>query len=499
VATIKLPPGLRSANFIIFGLITLMMPSLGLAFGVQNMSTFAKRGKGQWHSAARANALCMVVRSAAWEPAAGDHVAHVLASFPPSKESQADEAQQPGATPVHVRIFQSNWRKAGVWDYEPLGSGQACKIYGCCQLPEGYELARVPGHATIEHPTTELPCISVVGTYDLLKILIALAQMVYAVLTLYEARGDQIKRFGYAAFGLTVAPYAVMSFFNLASGLVSPEFPLMYMVESSVMAEARIRPGAFFEGMVGRVVEDEGAEIKIIGKQPYLNALTRPVAFQDDGAGSLSIVSGGDTVLTEEQAKELPGKAFSQSETATPEQIVLLRQLRMAPRGNVVNDPNTESILFVPWCPPLRCTGDVGAGQEYSAEQAGWHAGLRSWVVVFKEEARAARKVIVAVRITVLAVIAAQIAIVGGLSGFRAGSSTLAQRAWIMAWLGTGQAFAIMYLLWMKFLDRIEAALGDNTLFVFLFGAVVCSVPAIGGFVVVGQMIHGYGICSQIE
>jgi hypothetical protein len=44
-------------------------------------------------------------------------------------------------------------------------------------------------------------------------------------------------QFGYAGFDLTVAPYAIVSLLNLLGSLLCPEFPAIYMIESSIMEE----------------------------------------------------------------------------------------------------------------------------------------------------------------------------------------------------------------------------------------------------------------------
>lgn len=77
------------------------------------------------------------------------------------------------------------------------------------------------------------------SNYNLAKTLVALFQTSYAASTLYRARGNQIDIFGYAAFGLTVTPYLMMSVLNLLASLICPEYPAMFLVESADMREAR--------------------------------------------------------------------------------------------------------------------------------------------------------------------------------------------------------------------------------------------------------------------
>lgn len=118
--------------------------------------------------------------------------------------------------------------------------------------------------------------VTICSNYNAVKILVSLAQSIYSCVTLYQTRGDQLSQFGYAAFGLTVAPYAFMSIINLLGSLMCPEYPALYLVESEAMREARqaqeMQEGqeeqepqtreaqeqncCFFEGTVGKLNVD---------------------------------------------------------------------------------------------------------------------------------------------------------------------------------------------------------------------------------------------------
>jgi hypothetical protein len=77
--------------------------------------------------------------------------------------------------------------------------------------------------------------------------MISLVQAVWASITLYQARGDQIDQYSYAAFGLTVAPYAWMSVVNIVANLLTPEYPCLFLVRTPLMDRAEA-DGGFFEG-----------------------------------------------------------------------------------------------------------------------------------------------------------------------------------------------------------------------------------------------------------
>jgi hypothetical protein len=131
---------------------------------------------------------------------------------------------------------------------------RGCKVHGYSSIPAGYELAYVPSDAkvTIRHNLVDQDRENFSGTpiqvsfsYSLTKAVAGLGQTLYAALTLYRTRGDQIEEFGYAAFGLTVIPYFIMSILNLMAQVATPEFPAFYLVHSKEMDEARSDLGRY--------------------------------------------------------------------------------------------------------------------------------------------------------------------------------------------------------------------------------------------------------------
>jgi hypothetical protein len=95
-----------------------------------------------------------------------------------------------------------------------------------------------------------------------------------------------------------------------------------------------------------------------------------------------------------------------------------------------------------------------------------------------------------------LFVIAIQLAILGGLTGFHGGQSTHAQKSWIITWFVFGMVYGLIS-------DLVRQQIRQQAHFkwwfmVSLFGCFF-SVPAIGGFVVVGQMLSSFGSCVQIS
>ena len=127
-------------------------------------------------------------------------------------------------------------------------------IHGKYALPEGYCFRVVAPGAPIKFPSDTTHGVQsklVMGktvlssTYSAAKLVISLVQAIWATLTLYRARGNQIEEYGYAAFGLTVAPYACMSVVNIIATLYSSTYPALFMIRTPIMDEAEAAGGSF--------------------------------------------------------------------------------------------------------------------------------------------------------------------------------------------------------------------------------------------------------------
>jgi hypothetical protein len=206
-------------------------------------------GKTDLERAARAVALCLLVRSSEWQPQDGDILHNAIIGSPSpiikpknhnigegllATSTQGDPIVHPGTPESAQRIarvatYNPPWLH--IEEETPLHNSSAVsrlQTHGYHNIPSGYHFEIVPRRATL----IDLYLYSgnagtgrISYNYSLVKILVSLGQAIYAIFTLYRARGDQIVQFGYAEFGLTVAPYAVVSVLNLLGSLLCPEFP----------------------------------------------------------------------------------------------------------------------------------------------------------------------------------------------------------------------------------------------------------------------------------
>jgi hypothetical protein len=84
------------------------------------------------------------------------------------------------------------------------------------------------------------------------------------------------------------------------------------------------------------------------------------------------------------------------------------------------------------------------------------------------------------------------IALVGGYTGFQSGSNIEIAVSWILGWLIVGSVSS----LWVRIAGAYGGVLHP------IWGVILVLplwVPAIGGLVVVGQMLKDFGICTSFD
>ncbi|PMD28625.1 hypothetical protein NA56DRAFT_683959 [Hyaloscypha hepaticicola] len=372
-------PGQSPLGVVFVILAALFFPISGVFRGFRAISTLAIFAETELQTAARAGALCMVVEL----------------------DDRARYEFEGGEKPIQLL---------------------STKIHGSYELPGSHGLRLVPHEAKFEGDSvgsinlwekvtkpfrTEIRTVTKIScSYSLVKAFVALGQTLFAITTLYQTKGDELERFGFAAFGLTVAPYAFMSVINLFGNLVCPEYPAMYLVESEALRSLRAISApdendlhVWFDGVVGKLAADSD------------NSVRR----QDD-----------ESAVTRGQRPDIT---------------------RVAPLLS----------LFLSLLVGLLKTCIAGA---------------------------------------------VPLAIIGGLSGFRTGSSsTYHQRVWTMTWLGFGifaggGGFKMERVENRQFFNIRRRRFAED--FRIVMATFLYAAPAIGGFVVVGQMILESGVCIEV-
>ncbi|KAG4428542.1 hypothetical protein IFR05_015976 [Cadophora sp. M221] len=193
--TIVTKPGESVKSVLIASVFALLFPVTGLIRGLDAIRSMAVyRGKNDLEIAARSGALCVI-------------------------EQDPDKKQT-------TRNVHGKYNLDLGYCFKTVG--EEAKFEGEVQEPPNW-IGRLK--KSFKSPDSKQESVKISCSYDLVRILVAVGQTIFAVTTLYQTRGDQVEIYGYAAFGLTVAPYATMSVVNLLGHLARPRYPSMYIVQ----------------------------------------------------------------------------------------------------------------------------------------------------------------------------------------------------------------------------------------------------------------------------
>jgi hypothetical protein len=97
--------------------------------------------------------------------------------------------------------------------------------------------------------------IGVSSSHSVMRAIIALVQL-YSIVTYIRHESRQNRINDYAAYQLTLIPYGLMSVVNILCGIFTPTYSAVYMVDSTIMEEARGR-GWVFDGTIGELCETD--------------------------------------------------------------------------------------------------------------------------------------------------------------------------------------------------------------------------------------------------
>ena len=211
-------------------------------------------------------------------------------------------------------------------------------------------------------------------------------------MTLYRARGDQLKQYGYAAFALTVIPYLMMSVLNLCSNLLLADYPSIFITRSCELDEA-IFAGAKVDGLVGRLQQQIPA--------PETHPTEERITFSSNSSAQLvaHTENHGIAILGSSSANDVLAE-WNLQQTLTHEH---------GEEGAIQSRRPPEDVeIFVPSCRYFKTSDSKSYTKRFLAFFALYIFGPLPY------------------------------AIIGALTHFHKGESTHAQCVWTMIWLAFG-------------------------------------------------------------
>ncbi|TFK49519.1 hypothetical protein OE88DRAFT_1736536 [Heliocybe sulcata] len=475
VATTLSTPGGRWYDGVAWKTIAVLFPFASLGRSMEMLSRWLSGAgwKDDIRSAWGRGALVVVARTSDWTPGYGRSQGRVLAKVSSTWHSYHYAPDQ----------HPSSYETATVWveDMNVLSDEEQIKyrnIHGRMgELPKGFTLAfcqppngreesiglpsRWSGRLDLVYNDPVNANIELSHTRNWMAMVVSVVQLFASAITLYRSRGDQIDRYGYAAFGLSVIPFMLMSLLNLVLNAVLGEYPYLYVLRTGVLKESEFRlgAGARYEGPVGYHTD-------IACRDP--NA-ARVKLHLEEGRG------GGSEVLVvkvgpyEKKFKFIPAISVEVAETA--KHCILVHPI--ANRLGLVQslDREHQSTLQeekYPW--------------KYEDEyKNNWTAfcSLSLWSFV-----------------TAASCFIAPYMIIYGLTRFEKNDSTVSERAWMMGWLAVGNWYGLRIFAH----TRNKWRLGSR----FMFGLkksdllefILCTPAAIGGYIQLAKMYISYGSCS---
>ncbi|KAF2686751.1 hypothetical protein K458DRAFT_485921 [Lentithecium fluviatile CBS 122367] len=480
-----------------------------------NLHKHKARRARDLQKARRAGALCMMVRSPTWTPRDGEEVSknvmlvegsgRAMLDSSGKKESlisgpelglaapDDDQSLLRAAADIEMRSMPTDSAASGIqlhtyptpWTYcrksRPDAVGSRTIRCAPADLDDDYTVVMLPSCTPVRNLLDDLAIDRINCQYDIMRGLVALVQAFLAIQTLYQTRGDQLNRYGYAAFGLTVAPYAIMSLVNLFGALSRPDYDAVYMVGSPIMVEERSRKGldGYYDGVVGEVFEadtdrnDSFADNQV---EPGTHFIKSPVKFVS---------------IDNELYASFPGWGTTSLYTKPEDTLV-----KVTPSTTPASSHEGRA-LFVPNASPFSYNrADKSALQESLPNPSAldtfkWPSKLLPRSTRYIKRSR-----YLAFAISLTPIILIQV-----LSGFKAGSSTMIQQAATMLWLAWGSAIGFLVAKYEKrdtIGEKVDGVTEIKSVLVKAFFFLVLGWPAVAGWVVVAMMLKEYGRCVKL-
>lgn len=524
--TVVVLPGERPVSHLTNALTSLLFPAFGAYRGLRAIfvgyETIKKKFGDQsseeeqdLRKARRAGALCMIVRSSDWVPRDGDEIhenvlrvqPHEPSASAPSaasgkhkkdgvyvtehevSSSTMDDDQGLLAGTSHIEISsiavsdstpEINLHTYPVpWTYSrqecPDTVGSRTVRCAPSDLEPGYSIIMLPPCTPVRELPQDDATDRIASAYDSIKVLVALGQAILAIRTLYQTRGNQLDRYGYASFGLTVAPYAIMSIINLLGALSRPDYDAVYLVGSPTMIEERRRKGldGYYDGIVGEVYQpDTTIHLSKYSTADGMSFVESPVKFE----------STVDGLYARYKSSTSAEETLVKVNTSQPPSFPLQKQSLFIPSMAPIAYNRTD---------PTRLDAQLLSNDPHALAEPRWPQRILPRSTRYLERSR---------NLSFLISLTPLIPI-GVLSHFRAGESTRLQRAITMLWLAWGSFIGYLVAefgkkdtVGVKVKGKWKASsIAGRAVWLLLAGS-----PAVAGMVVVGSMLKEYGTCIKL-
>ena len=353
-------------------------------------------------------------------------------------------------------------------------------------LADGYELVKYPPGELIAlaDGLDNRAEIQISRSTGLLKIATSVVQLIMSCVTIYRTRGSQLERYGYAAFGLSVFPYAFMSLVNLISIAIVGDYPSLYVMRTPLLDEAKGRDGTRISGEVGTLKEamnDNGCEM--MEDRIERTKLTAVRMWKE--------TKNGENILAAQvDEAKLPTKFKLVDDDETAKHEIFVSHIDHYRRTKVPFKSRSILSLIPPAIHsriPKRIRSRIPPPNP---------PPIRSCIQI-----RSAKQIFISLFISAslnLAVILPHL-LIFILTGYKKQDSTALERGFMSSWLIINQIYALGFSFSIVERDPTSFIPPDpvTAIAIASISGTFLSV-SIGGFVMVGKMLHEFGSCSLI-
>ncbi|PCH34990.1 hypothetical protein WOLCODRAFT_106805 [Wolfiporia cocos MD-104 SS10] len=414
-------------------LVCFFLPFGGLTRTILLITQHLKRGKDHVRAALAHGAILIVARTDKWTPSWEPQSAYM------KLPDQFDEFPAEISSNMYADILMG-----AEGETHQLVKQELLQLHGEFKLPPGYSLATPADKAfteyIIENALVDPTETSLHRVQNPLKILASVVQIGAAIYTLYRTRDLQTIRWGYASYGLSVFPYALMSLMNAVCTGIVGEYHCGHVLRTPILDEAE-RRGATVDGAVGRVRK----RLVKLGKETQSGYTSVNVWL------NRPFPSGGWPMLTVD-AGHRGCKTFMANPNEHGPRVKF--ELSAINHDGPADSAKYQKYRSVPLV-EIAFIGVLFAIATILPE-------VLTWI----------------------------------LTRYKPGQSTDLQRAFMLAWLIADQlaSFCTLasWIIWQRHTSIIPTA-------VHIIGLVILIIPALGGLVTVGQMYledNGFGICE---
>ncbi|KDQ51173.1 hypothetical protein JAAARDRAFT_211303 [Jaapia argillacea MUCL 33604] len=465
-------PGANVIDHVIWSGLALFAPFAGRGKSFALILRHFQVGGSELEKALTRGAVVVVARSRVWKPS---HEAEEMYVVIPDELKRDGPVNGTDQRPLaRIQIIHGNFLSRVT---------RFMDIHGRIDLPEGYHFC-IP-QVTFRHifpfRNPNNTRIKLARSKGWLKMFVALFQVIYAVITLYRTRGDQLALFGYAAFGLSVFPYAFMSMaYLICTGFVG-EYSHLYLLQTAIMAEAMARKPGCISGAIGDFERREPG-----AKDEQVASSVDDAAADENAGGAAS--SGGQNgppdIFTH-------AKISLRRETPSHGQPIDILKIQVDGRKPMEFTylPPEDKFQSPEITFKISCIADQHRLPDAASSVVSDRAKLMNAKLM-----RFLQYVIIP-----LALVSPYL-LIYLLTRFEARSSTVTQRAWMMAWIGSGQlAFLIHFMVAMANPGLCPTAISNpwGMLILPIIG-VILVVIGLHGFIIVGKMLMQFGTCSAV-